>query len=553
MSGGLVWAPDPREARQVRARWVGAPALHTIYWGDGSSDRVLPWQGARHHVYAEPGRYEATAVAATAATAATVVVRPSTEVSVRAELAAPNRVRLTLPDLLEPDWLIEWGDGTATRHANTTAEHTYPWGHGLTRITVTDRPGRRRARLTGPTIGAEPEPDPEPEPDAGLLRDGFWWEHVGGRDGVLHGGGITPCSEVDIWWSAGASGSGHQVVTADRHGRVAVPRNMPAPVSSEFDVWRSTRVRYTSFEGCERVRYVPVHVPRAQRGQRDVVYDWDDTHPRRVYATVTGPPLAGVYRIDWGDGSPADEVDATRWPLRVPHTYTGDGPYTITATTPGGQQLTQRVQATYVCAISYNANYPGYVTALWTGGGCTSSSGYAPVRIASSDHEPLQYHCPDTRTGWQVVYGFHFATTGRKRFRQVTALGAERVTDVEVTAVARQVPDDDGQPHRLPEALPVPRFHVGALNDGWYDGWFEVRNPHDEPAPFGLVFELAAPAVLAEVDSWGGTASAHPLGPGRWRIDHDRPVPPRGSVRVGITVRPCGDPRRWPTNVQVVQ
>lgn len=333
MSGGLVWAPDPREARQVRARWVGAPALHTIYWGDGSSDRVLPWQGARQHVYAEPGRYEATAVAATAATAATVVVRPGADLVVRAELAAPNRVRLTLPDLLEPDWLIEWGDGTATRHANTTAEHTYPWGHGLTRITVTDRPGRRRARLTGPTIGAEPEPDPEPEPDAGLLRDGFWWEHVGGRDGVLHGGGITPCSEVDIWWSAGASGSGHQVVTA----------------------------------------------------------------------------------------------------------------------------------------------------------------------------------------------------------------------------VARQVPDDDGQAHRLPEALPVPRFHVGALNDGWYGGWFEVRNPHDEPAPFGLVFELAAPAVLAEVDSWGGTASAHPLGPGRWRIDHDRPVPPRGSVRVGITVRPCGDPRRWPTNVQVVQ
>lgn len=208
---------------------------------------------------------------------ATVMTGPNW---VRAELAAPNRVRLTLPDLLEPDWLIEWGDGTATRHANTTAEHTYPWGHGLTRITVTDRPGRRRARLTGPTIGAEPEPDPEPEPDAGLLRDGFWWEHVGGRDGVLH---------------------------------------------------------------------------------------------------------------------------------------------------------------------------------------------------------------------------------------------------------------------------------VGALNDGWYDGWFEVRNPHDEPAPFGLVFELAAPAVLAEVDSWGGTASAHPLGPGRWRIDHDRPVPPRGSVRVGITVRPCGDPRRWPTNVQVVQ
>ena len=278
MSDGLVWAPDPREARQVRARWVGAPALHTIYWGDGSSDRVLPWQGARQHVYAEPGRYEATAVAATAATAATVVVRPSTELPVRAELAAPNRVRLTLPDLIEPDWLIEWGDGTATRHADTTAEHTYPWGHGLTRITVTDRPGRRRARLTGPTIGAEPEPDPEP--DAGLLRDGFWWEHVGGRDGVLH---------------------------------------------------------------------------------------------------------------------------------------------------------------------------------------------------------------------------------------------------------------------------------VGALNDGWYDGWFEVRNPHDEPAPFGLVFELAAPAVLAEVDSWGGTASAHPLGPGRWRIDHDRPVPPRGSVRVDITVRPCGDPRRWPTNVQVVQ
>lgn len=258
-------------ARQVRARWVGAPALHTIYWGDGSSDRVLPWQGARQHVYAEPGRYEATAVAATAATSATVVVRPSTELPVRAELAAPNRVRLTLPDLIEPDWLIEWGDGTATRHANTTAEHTYPWGHGLTRITVTDRPGRRRARLTGPTIG--------------------------------------------------------------------------------------------------------------------------------------------------------------------------------------------------------------------------------------------------------------------------------------VTAVARQVPDDDGQAHRLPEALPVPRFHVGALKDGW----FEVRNPHDEPAPFGLVFELAAPAVLAEVDSWGGTASAHPLGPGRWRIDHDRPVPPQGSVRVDITVRPCGDPRRWPTNVQVVQ
>src|SRR5690606_4071296 len=106
----------------------------------------------------------------------------------------------------------------------------------------------------------------------------------------------------------------------------------------------------------------------------------------------------------------------------------------------------------YVCAISYNPIYPGYVAALWTSaGGCTSSSGYAPVRIASSDHEAQQYHCPDNRTGWQVVYGFHFATTGRKRFRQVTALSAERVTDVEVTAVARQVPDDDGQAHRLPE------------------------------------------------------------------------------------------------------
>src|SRR5690606_42099753 len=98
----------------------------TLYWGDGSGDRGLPWQGARRHVYAEPGRYEATAVAATAATSATVVVRPSTELPVRAELAAPNRVRLTLPDLIEPDWLIEWGDGPATRHANTTAEHPYP-------------------------------------------------------------------------------------------------------------------------------------------------------------------------------------------------------------------------------------------------------------------------------------------------------------------------------------------------------------------------------------------------------------------------------------------
>ena len=551
MSSGLVWAPDPQQPLGVRARWTGAPGLHTLHWGDGTSVRVLPWQGARPHVYRQAGRYTLTAVADGEAASATVVVRASAELVVQAELAAPNRVRLHLPELDYPDWLIAWGDDTTSRHNAATAEHTYPWGHGPTRITVTDLAGQQRTSVDGPVI------DVEPQPDDGLERAGFWWDHQGhGRSGVLRGGGVAPLSEVRVRWQVGAADAGESVVTADRCGNVDLPHTMVDAVLAEFDVWRSTHIDYTPLTGGgERTWYLPVHVPRAQQGIRDVVYDWDDDYPGRVYASVTGPPEAGEYRIDWGDGTEVQTVNAQEWPLRVPHVYSSDQPRTITVHTPSGDTLTQQVQTTYLCDVEYLNHRPGHVFLLWTGGMCTSSSGYAPVRVSSDEHSPLQYHCPDDRRGWQVVYVLLFTVGGAKRIAQSTALGPRRETEITVMepVPTRHAGDEGAQ--RLPspggERVPRPRFHVGALKDDHYTGWFEVRNPSDEAVPFALVFELAAPARVAEVSSWGGTAALTDLGDGRWRIAHDRPVPAHSGTRIDITVRPCGQPRRWPSNVQV--
>lgn len=53
----IIARPDLFDDQAIWARWAGSITAYTLSWGDGTSDRMAPWQPPKRHRYPDYGRY----------------------------------------------------------------------------------------------------------------------------------------------------------------------------------------------------------------------------------------------------------------------------------------------------------------------------------------------------------------------------------------------------------------------------------------------------------------------------------------------------------------
>lgn len=552
----LSWTPDTADPHAVRARWVGSGWHYTIRWGDGTSDRVLHWQGAQKHTYPGPGTYSLVCVSEIrddVTVSAQVTVRDALAPQVRLELDGAT-LTAALGSLPNPvDYQIEWGDGNASRHGadDLAPSHTYPWGFGAPTVTVTDVPSQRAARLTGPTIGD----DPSTLPMQGFLLRYVSDDPDGNAQFEMLGGGQTPGDQVVFY--PRRSWAGAVTLTADDTGRVRHVFTHPKALTPEWeDAWRSYSVQHKG--GWE---FLPVQPVAMRGGDPQVTYTVSATDPLDVDISVW-PPMLGVHYVHFGDGFDV-RVDVTELPLRVSHNYAYQRPdRPITVFLPDGRKASRPFGPVDPCPPCYNPNYSGSCSIGWNWVGdqhCPGRCGgdtepFAPLRVDTGGaYPPHVLHKPDNGTGYACAYGYtgmqpgsyaftytSFDTGIRKHGITIAKAAWRRVSpDVEVVAL------DDGP---AGPAVLTCRFGEVTTWDGGYSGEFTVTNQEpDAPTPWEIEFQLADPAVLREV--WPATASFADLGGSRWRIRSAVPVGERPAV-VGARIEPPGRTRAYPDQIQ---
>ena len=546
----ILWDLDPDQATTVWAVGQGLGWHYTLYWGDGTH-RDMTWQSqAVPKRYTVAGTYTVLAVSSLYSTwtaSAVIPVRDFVAPTVSAQLLDDRRtVALEVPPVADPvRWRVDWGDGTVTEHgAEETPGHTYEWNTGAATITVTDVPSQRATTLTGPTIGPAPQPPPTDV-------SGWFWRYTGrNRRFVLYG---TADPRTEVRWS---SWSWDQVrtATADDRGQVAIGYDMPEPIYPGWDTWRSYTVQHRQ-NGATVTQFVPVHVPRAQDGTPDVVYDLDEADAQRLTLSVL-PAQTGTHHVDFGDGTD-QQVHVDEPPLRVVHRYTSSGPFQVRITLPDGRTTEPRRIAAgdpNPCGPAYNPHYPGLANVTWwfpaEGCGKKMVDPFDPVVMHVDDHMPHQLHCPNA-DGFNTAYGYQFTSTGWKTFGFLAPLSAWRTTGVTIEQVETRQPRQRGFEMHIEDDTPdLPaEFQQGTAWEGGYSGEFTVDNHTErEVGPWQLEFTLPPDARAAEV--W--PADQHnvvSLGAGRWRVSCDSPIPASTTAHVGVRVEPCGKAKSHPNAI----
>ncbi|WP_367139620.1 hypothetical protein [Saccharothrix sp. HUAS TT1] len=575
----LDWFPDPTDPLAVRAAWFGAGWHYTLEWGDGTRDRLLFWQPPRRHVYPAPGRYTAVATAELAHSkpvSMQVVLRPTLTPQAGFELIPDTtRVRATLEHHDEQVlYRVDWGDGRVSQHDvhDLAPEHEYLPGIGTPTITVVDVPARRTGRFTGPEI-----PDP-PLPESGPRTEWRLTTPLGSGRLDLHGFPAHTTVELGrAGWGSGSTPPG--TVVTDAHGRAARDYTLWPTNAPWLDDWQSIHVRWTDPDnGRFRQRWQPVQVcewlggpkhddtvcqepnpsqrnsPRNPCNELPLTVDWEIGSPQIVTLTCA-PAVDGTWTVEWGDDV-TDQVPVQRGGFfTATHDYGRLREVWPKVTDPRGRvgrrrlrQIRPKPRTWTDGSLAIFQEWEQHVADCAYLGYCDP---YSVMRVDCGDGRPLaQVHrpslvCPD-RSG----NGFSYAAPGSYL---VTIHGpmSEPVTYTHVQKTKSGLGEAEF-PIREPANPLTQTFHVGDVSKpDRYTAWFEITNSATEPVPWRLDFTLAAPARLADVRSWVGTASVTDLGGGKWRITCDTPARPRDPFRVEITVEPCGSPRVWPADIHL--
>ncbi|KGI79388.1 hypothetical protein IL38_24135 [Actinopolyspora erythraea] len=551
----LDFWPDPVTARAARVKWFGAGWHYTLDFGDGSDPvRVLFTDPPRRHVYPRAGTYTVIATSeldSRISASLPVTIREFTAPEVTATLLDDGRsVELAVPTVAEPvRWRVDWGDGTGmTEHgAGEVLVHTYDWDFGKPQITVVDVPSRRTARVTGPEIGPEPPP---PEP---VEYQGFCWEFVervgSKRRVILHGGGLAPGEEITYY---PYSQEYFQTITADTHGEVHEPLDIPVKNPARFDTWRSFGVATTS---AGRV-HVPYNGPSLEAGTPEITYHLAPEDTRTLTFSVS-PVQRGQHVIDYGDGN-HEVVEVEKVPMLAQHTYTGTGThFTVTVTLPDGSEVQRQVVGSFPCPPCFTASYPGqcsvswWITSNWCGAcGQDGGEAFSPVEIDNKYHAPCQIHKPEDGSAWHVAFGFGGFVPGEYTFTYRTPLHppAQHKVHIAKAGAVKRPPWVD-----VVQLVDTTRqftawFGVTEEWDGGYAGMFEVHNHGDAASTWQVEFTLADPAVLWEVRPTR-TTSFTDLGGGRWRITSTQPVAEGRSAVVRVRIEPPGKTKKFPQDI----
>ena len=545
----IQWSPDVVTGRAVWLLWFGAPWDYEVAWGDGSTSDQGYWSEAVKHTYSTGGTYTVTCtpdLPGSSPSRTQVTVRDFRSPQVTAQLLDDRRtVALDVPHVPDPvRWRVDWGDGTVTEHgAEETPGHTYTGGFGKPTITVTDVPSQRATTLTGPEIGPAPQPPPTDV-------SGWFWRYTGrNRRFVLYGGNIDPGTEVrwsDWTWNQ------VRTATADDRGQVAIGYDMPEPIYPDWDTWRSYTVQHRQ-NGSTVTRFVPVHVPRAQAGTPDVVYDVNSDDPQRLEFSVL-PAQTGAHHVDFGDGTD-QVVHVDEPPLRVSHRYTSGGPFQVRITLPDGRTTETRRVADgdpNPCGPSYNPHYPGRANVSWwfpaASCGKKMIDPFDPVVMQVDEHMPHRHHCPN-KDGFNSGYGYQFTSTGWKTFEFLAPLSKWRTTGVTIEKLEKAAPQQRGFDIQVTDEDSDLTAWFGDVTewDGGYSGRFTVHNAGEQEVPgWQVEFALAEPGVLRE--AWPRAEVAE-LGGGRWRISSTTPIPAFTDAVVTARVEPPGKTRKWPDQI----
>lgn len=583
----LDWVADPLDSKAVRCKWYGAGWHYTLVWGDGASERVLFWQPPVKHAYPTVGNY--TIVARSDLhedyTASVVVtlrdyLRPP--LSVQLVEGTRNRVRLTLPHVAEPvRFEVDWGDGQVTEHgaSDTDPEHEYPDNFaGRPTILVRDMPARRTNSIVGPDM---PEPPP-PESDARMQ-----FRTTKGKPdwtGVLELFGFPPRTTVDLGPAGNRNMTPPGTVTTDGNGYASREYTL-LDDTWQFDDWWQVYARWTDPTTKRwRQKFLPIQWCEYAGGPYDdptqlgpcwkpvisgkgtarnpcnefpLLVDWDIAAPQVITLYTATPGPIGDWNVDWGNGV-TQSAPAANGLLRVTHDYGQIKNVWVTVTRPDGRVARRRLRQ---MEPRFETWTDGSLAIFWqyeqhiNEPPCAlkDCDPYTVVRIDAGDGRPLQQrarpslHCPD-RSGNGISYG----APGEYRIAVYAPMSATRYgTHVQKTRGIGEgefeIKADEPAPNPLSQT-----FHVGNIaQPGRYTAQFRITNNSDRPVPWLLEFTLAPPAVLADVQSWVGTATKHDLGDGRWRVTCDQPARARDPFPVEITVDPCGNPRMWPADVRL--
>jgi len=338
----LEWFPDPVTTLAVRAGWFGAGWHYTLFWGDGSSQRVLHTQPPVRHRYPAADTYTLTAVSeiTQVQVSTRITVRPQRTPQVSADHLGGGRVRLTIVGGWRGDVLhrVDWGDGIpAQEYSGTqlTPEHQYPAGIENPTVLVQDVPARRAVTLVVPIDPSEPPPT---DARFGWHVTRLWDDRPGSpgnierADGVVLGAGVPAGAVVGLSYIGGSD----VYATADRHGHVTFPQITWIAGSRQFmPPFRSARIWYP-----DRLHWPTVQLPCLVRRDevQDVVpvYTIDPGGDPMVLTIGVANPQAGTYRVLWGDGTAQQDVVCDGRALRASHRYRSGARVIITVTDPDG-------------------------------------------------------------------------------------------------------------------------------------------------------------------------------------------------------------------------
>lgn len=581
----LSWIADPADAHAVRVRWVGAPWHYTIHWGDGTTDRVLFWQGAKKHTYPKRGTYTVTCIAdihEELTISDKITVRDTLKPKAVFELIEGTRTvaaTLALVDL-PIGYEVQWGDGRVTEHNehDLGPQHEYPAGIGTPLITVVDRPARRVGVFEGPQI---PDDDPEPEPKPRTV----WRATSSHGAGRLELFGLPPSHSVEL----GGAGYGDYrtppaTITTDGNGRARRDYTLWNPKHPWMDDWLSIPVRWLDpGSGRWRQLFQPVQIcewiggPRANPNKgtcwepysfgegharhpcNDIplTIDWELGAPYRI--TVRSAPAEnGTWTVRWTSGGTPETVEVTRGFFEASHDYGSNQKVWIVVTDPSGAKarrllrpLEPRFEVWKGDTLAIFQKYRNHTeNPCERGSDCDP---YQVMRLDAGDGRPLAevmvpaFVCPD-RSG----NGLEWASPGTYEVRLYAPMTDTISHPHQVrTRSGRGDSEFPIKQDVYPPTLVSQTFHVGALNPTSYTGWFEIKSESTQDQPWTLEFTLDAPALLADIYCWRGTATKHDLGGGRWRITCDQNVKAGDPTKLDITVDPCGSPRVYPSDVVI--
>jgi urease gamma subunit len=298
----VAWEPDPGDLFGVQATAEGAPLL-TLDFGDGTDPVTVPESEPALHVYAATGTYTITASApGHAPVKTTVVIKDHTPV-VHVFVDADDDWR-TLLWVDEPgdgtEYVIDWGDGSQPHLIDRDpppyprVPHAYT-AAGIYPVTVTDSATKRATETVfeAGQMGAWfsfPTDDAIPAVVVTRMKAGAGWELDWG-DGTSVVSGVVPATA--------RLQQTHDTVMAEGVHTVTVNEVVDGVV-------RRSLVR-------------ELVIPSIFSLQMNVAMSWrvaDD--PRTVTVTPTDTPADQTCTVDWGDGTPVEQVAGQ---ATISHTY----------------------------------------------------------------------------------------------------------------------------------------------------------------------------------------------------------------------------------------